>query len=597
MDRYIAFVWDTSNRSAGSDAARYRQVFPPPWRDVLSVSGLCVMGLPGRCPGIVASRLHDAEGVVLGPLFERGKESAGRVRQLTPALSHRVLASRADPLIGAYWGSYIAFWRIPSDGSIGVMRDPGGGLPCFRTRRGDVDIIFSHPEDLVALNGNPPAIDWRFLHAYLANNASITAHTGLEEVSELMPGQRLLWRPGATETLDWAWNGADIAAEPDLRPFDEAVVQVRETFQSCLNAFSAEYRSFLVRLSGGLDSSIVLNLLRSTTGGAMTAVHLVGSDYEAHERALARLAARQAGVALEEIAMTPGDVDLRTLLTLPPTARPTKQVLGRHVEAILRRHCEAEAVDCVIGGHGGDAVFLQTALAVHNFTDFVQLNGCGPGMLPAAYDAAVLKQTSVAAILRARFTAAGSRREAFPRRHNPLVVDARDGAPAYATHPWLAASDHLPKGKTGQLRSLVALRDYHSILGMGDNRDVVMPYAAQPMLECALRTPTYILGWGGEDRALQRAAFGDIIPSQIRQRTSKGFINHHLLRVLEANSGFLREFVVDGILASTGVLDRDRAALALSRERLMRGEGLGSLLSVVVVEAWLRTWQGLGARV
>ena len=44
----------------------------------------------------------------------------------------------------------------------------------------------------------------------------------------------------------------------------------------------------------------------------------------------------------------------------------------------------------------------------------------------------------------------------------------------------------------------------------GVRLDAIHPFISQPLVEFSLRTPAFMFGDGGEDRALERRAFGDL---------------------------------------------------------------------------------------
>src|SRR5581483_6306561 len=84
------------------------------------------------------------------------------------------------------------------------------------------------------------------------------------------------------------------------------------------------------------------------------------------------------------------------------------------------------------------------------------------------------------------------------------------------------------------------------------------PFFSQPVAELTLRLPTYVLGWGGWDRAIERAAFENDVPTQIIRRRSKGNSDNLSRQLTENNIGFVRELLLEGMLAREGILDRGK---------------------------------------
>jgi asparagine synthase (glutamine-hydrolysing) len=489
----------------------------------------------------------------------------------------------------SYWGAYVAIWRA-EDGTLRILRDPTGAVPCFMARVDGVLWIFSQGEDLQAVGGTQPAIDWHFVRAFLINNYSVTRFTGLSGVTEVLPGEQATFPPEGAHTFAWAWNGLSLAANREAVTFNDACARLRDTAEACLTAWSGRFDSFAVRLSGGLDSSIVLNILRRCTRKAVTAVHFVGASYEGYELALARAAAGHAGVDLIETRLDPGEVDWRQIVSAAPVLRPTKQVFGIAAEARMSEICDRIGADCIMAGHGGDAVFLQRSLAAEVLADHVARSGLGDGFLRSAYASACLQERSVWSVLNALLRPSGAAGDHPPS--SPADPDAARSIPdGYLAHPWLASSSFLPPAKRRQFQSLIALANYHSVSGFGARAASVAPLISQPLLELALRTPAHLAIRGGEDRAIARCAFRDILPPAVIQRTAKGVINHRLLLILRRHLDFVRELVLDGVVAAQDWVDRPAIERMLSPEQLLRGDQLDAVLSLVAAEAWTRQWR------
>src|SRR3546814_13462674 len=81
--------------------------------------------------------------------------------------------------------------------------------------------------------------------------------TCLEGLDELGGGERLSDVAGC-RTIDTPWSIWDFAA-PDKRLTDgrEAILRVRDAVQTAVAAGASAYETVVLRLSGGLDSSIV----------------------------------------------------------------------------------------------------------------------------------------------------------------------------------------------------------------------------------------------------------------------------------------------------------------------------------------------------
>ncbi|MDP3736411.1 MAG: asparagine synthase-related protein [Hyphomonadaceae bacterium] len=603
MDQFVAFLWDRHVAAHGAQVDRWTETLGKrSGRESFLVDrpGLRVITFQMGARVVRATELSGSEGVVIGSLFERGREGAGRIEQLDRQASDDIANANGKALISRYWGDYVALWRIPGSEAVEVVRDPCGPTPCFIAQFHGIDILCSHVADIANLAGAAFSTDWEAINAFLMNGYFVTRHTGLCELKELLPGQRLTWRPRTENAFNWVWNPTHLAAEPSRQSFDHAADELRHTAGDCFDALAGLSDSIVVRTSGGLDSSVVANLMARTGDAKVTGLHLVGRGYEEFEVKLARLAARHAGIELVELEVEGSTLDVASMFAAPRTARPTRQILSGRADALLTGACRDLGADCVMAGHGGDSLFLQRSLASDAFADYLLLNNWGRGAWRTAYDCASLLEQSVWRVLKT-----GISHRLGRKKWSPLAF-LGDGQPApspsggsgghrpheaYLRHDWLDAATSLPPCKAEQIRSIVALSNYHPTLGHGAAFDAVHPFISQPIVEFALRTPAYLFVQGGRDRTLQRAAFSDVLPVEITRRVHKGFINHRLLDDVTQVAKELQGFLLEGYLLSSGNVDRARIEQLLSDAYPLTDQDLDTLLTLVAAEAWLVSWR------
>jgi asparagine synthase (glutamine-hydrolysing) len=608
MDRFVAMIWDEADESRKAQVNLWSETLQRKsarWTIVLDAPGLRVLSLIHRGDAPVVTVWQGQDGVIVGPIFARGREKNGRVRVFDEREAERVVSTRGDSLIKDYWGSYVACWRDIERRCTTVLRDPCGAVPCFMTRHGGVDLLFAHADDVGDLLGLSFSVDWQYLQAFLLFNFFVTKHTGLNEVKELLGGERMELRATGERSFSWAWNGTEIAATPSFQSFHEAKAELRATAEDCFVAWGKEYRKIVVSLSGGLDSSILVNLLRSVSDVEVTALHYVGKGYEQYEVLLARLAAERANVRLVEATFDPATEDLARKLNIPKLARPTAQVLCLLGDEFAADVADNVGADAFMMGQGGDNLFLQRAIAGHTLADYLLLRGFGADFWRIAYDAAMLKRISlweaVGDALSIVFT--GQKWQPFEfldydlsAKHRPLSSDAvRAVSNAYKSHPWINEAMHLPRGKGDHLVNIVALYNYYLNHGSSVIRDMVYPFMSQPILEMAIRTPTYVLCHDGVDRGIERHAFGDLIPAEIMLRTGKGGGRLYSRQVIHYNLGFFREIIMDGDVMRRGWLDRKKVERMLKPEYAAHGGGSMYMYFIAAAEVWIRSWRGSGA--
>jgi asparagine synthase (glutamine-hydrolysing) len=127
--------------------------------------------------------------------------------------------------------------------------------------------------------------------------------------------------------------------------------------------------------------------------------------------------------------------------------------------------------------------------------------------------------------------------------------------------------------------------------------DLVHPLISQPLIECSLRIPSYVLTSGGTDRGLARQAFSGKIPAAIAARTTKGGVDAYWYDLVITNLKFLRPFLLEGHLEAAGLIDRQAMSDLLTEQQLVRAvQPLPAVLFCLITEGWLRTVGSAPAR-
>lgn len=605
MDRFVAFLWEADRPDRIRQVARWFAALRakrPDWSTVHDSDGLLVVALPDAEGVLPACRMSPPVGVIIGTIFANGRESQGALRQLPPDEIEQIAASRGDLLLRNYWGSYVGLVRESASTAVHVVRDPCGASACYRLQAKGITLLCSFVDDIADLPGLSLSVDWDAIRAFLVSNFVINSRTGLRELTELMPGQRMTWRPDAPLATTWIWNPIAFAERPKRRSFNDACAEFRAVAERCTEGWARAGGSTLVRMSGGLDSSIVAGLVRRSSTDTVTGVHFAGRGYEAYERDLARRAAAHLGISLVEQTFDPATAGLRSGVSGPRLARPTKQILGADVDQMLQDVCDATGAQTVVSGHGGDALFLQRSIAGDVVVDYL-LTGEPKADLPrVAYDTAVLLESSIWQVVgdaasqvlgRRRWDFSSPLKDGGARAHQNLASEAFfEFAPGSITSIWLEEARRLPPCKAEQLRSIVALRNYHATRGHAVARRSIHPLISQPLIELSLGTPAHLFNTGGSDRALERNAFADLVPEAVARRFHKGFVNHSVIASIVEDLGYIRDLVLNGRCMDNGLLDRAKVERLLSPQHLLEGAALGAVMDLVTVESWLMPWLG-----
>jgi asparagine synthase (glutamine-hydrolysing) len=305
-------------------------------------------------------------------------------------------------------------------------------------------------------------------------------------------------------------------------------------------------------------------------------------------------------------------MDFRRFLDCNRTTRPVLKFSAPDVEArniSLARELNATAIfdgelgDNIFGSHPGPGALLEC----------FRQSGLSPGFLGVAVDYAMLTRQSLWQAL------ALARREALSisaepdfsasreiqrvlgaERARSAILASREAEEHYNNmadrflHPWFKQSRRIAPGSHGLLFGLITVTSttYHSPFSGPDDPQRVSPLISQPLVEIALRTPTHLHCKYGQDRAVARSAFADVLPPEIMQRgLGKGGPSLWAREVIESNIGFLREFLLDGVLVRRRLIDQKKLEAVLSHRIVKSTVVAGDIFAKLYIEAWLRAWQ------
>lgn len=595
MFRYIAIAWDETQTVAAAAARRLGQDWQgrAGWDAALLRPGLQVF-TTGATQGVnEVTRLQGAEGVVLGRLFRRHEPhppiASGMTLDSEEAAS--ILQSGGRTLVNYFWGRYVAFLPAAS-GSSCVLRDPSGALPCFRLRHNGVSVIFSWLEDALGMlaGAAPPRVNWDALTAQLLRGTVTGRETSLDGVLHVLPGEVFDLHLDEPTLL---WNAVDIARFPSESHASDAAQLLRSTVRTCASAWASCYETLLLRLSGGVDSSILLSCLDpGSTQATVICLNYHSPGADSDERLYARQSAARAGRDLLERGRDPG-YRIEQVLQIARMADPVPYI-GWMNSGTDARLASAFAAPAMFTGAGGDALFFEIPMW-WPAADYLQVRGLDAGFAAAALDAARLGKVSLwQAIAQAAQERVRPKLAArVPRGYAGLLSEGIQHEALdwqRFIHPAFGEANDLPIGKYTQTVALMHPIGYYDPFAQDSAPELVNPLLSQPLIELCLRLPTYVLTQGGQGRALARQAFAPDLPQKIIQRRTKGGMESHIKTVLKANIDLVRSLLLDGELCRRGMLDRAKVEALLSGRPNALPGSISQIHAVAAIEAWLSRW-------
>ena len=486
------------------------------------------------------------------------------------------------------WGAYVRIdWT--DEGRVTIARDPTGLIPCWRTSAFGAEVVFSDLSEAARALDLSPEIDWDFVRYHLNAPHSQGSRTGVNGVTELLPGWRMEVGDGDRREAP-IWGPAAVSRFP-FTTTDDALRAMRTAGETAVGAWGRQYQPIALTVSGGLDSAIVLGLLRRYAPDTeVIAVNYLVSHAEGDERAYAVAATPMHGVPLQVFDISSEGL-VFDLDEGRGRLRPTTYVLPLGYRQARERIASEIAPEAIFSGTGGDHLFHES-MSPRVLTDAMMDGRSWANLLAIAHQVAPLARETFWSML---WEAHRTRRAGAPMASSLvmtpnafLTADAASGIDwTSLMHPDVSV-EGLGPAKTGQIVSQLDLQNHYWRYGQAFGSDEVHPLISQPMLETSLRTPTYWFGHGGVQRGLARAAFADLLPDSIRLRRGKGSNTSHWIAVMTQNLPFLRELMLDGELVQRGYVDRQAMETALTPLALAGKTDFAGFTTCIGTEIWVR---------
>lgn len=606
MFRYLALLWNPNDsRELDKIQLLDRTIAErvPTLQRCFDGAGVRVFCSDVDGTGLKVYRTGGQSGVVLGRLFRRNKEinedRAAEEGTFEPMDDDRLAVSKGRSLITDYWGNYVAILIDKSSAFKRIVKDPTGSLPCFHTTWQRVDIIFSCLGDCIDLRILPFTVNWSYVASSVARGGFEHRLNPLNEVSEIHRGEcreiesdgssstRLYWQP--TSFADRACIIDDPSA---------AAAALHATVRSATGTLARTHGTILLRLSGGLDSSIISGCLKDTRPRpAVTSYTYFAPDGRSDERRWARLAADYAGSEHLELPMDPLNVRLDSLTNVRPSVEPVSAFTHLKSGEMERLIAENHDFTAVFTGDGGDSVLGASSIATA-VDDFIRMRGLSKGLLNLASHVALKTDSLVWTVLRAAIRRRLLRSGVGDYGDKLLfgTTLATANAPGVklncgsVSHPWFAECSEAPWHVITRVGNLIASPDFYDafMAPAGFSPILVSPLYSQPVVELSLRIPTFIHFEEGRARGLARLAFANEVPAPILRRQWKDRSPRAFDEIVRRNRNFIREVLLGGSLCNHRLLDRNAIDSALSSDFHTEKVRPGELLRYINMELWLR---------
>lgn len=529
-----------------------------------------------RLPYFMSDR---ADGILIGYCFQNSGSGS------RPVLAAETLADLN--ILESWWGGYLAVGECPWSGSVRIVRDSSGIIPCYHTERAGMHILASEPRLLVQTGFIDGHIDRNALLRFMISDQMRASGTCLRHLDELLSGMEMKIAGDGSLSIAIFWSPWRSWSRQSLILDEaEAVDALRSVVMDCVQAWAQRFDRIILNLSGGLDSSIVAAALPA--GTPATCLTLVTSGPSGDERVYAREVSQKLNLPLVERLLEKEQVDLgRSAGARFP--RPTVRAFAQAGDAHGLALAEAEGADAFFNGGGGDNVFcyLQSGAPA---ADQMLVEGIGWKTIRTIADMSRLASASMWSVAQSGLKKRWARHAGYhwPVDLSFLIDDAKEEVDEARRHPWLDVPAGALPGTASHIALLLRIQN-HLDSERGFHMPVISPLLSQPIVELCLQVPSWLWFRGGRNRSIARQAFADRLPPSLVTRLAKGTPDSFVASLFVQHRSMIAEMLSEGTLAEQGLLDVKRIKASID------GHGLDTdfwrLMRLVDIEAWARSWR------
>jgi asparagine synthase (glutamine-hydrolysing) len=500
-------------------------------------------------------------------------------------------------------------------GELLVARDALGVKPLYHAQLPQGFLFGSELKSLLRAPELPRELDHAAVHQTLAYLWTPAPRTALRAVKKLAPGCALRVAEGRVVHA-WRWYELPYGAEVLRGSFDELAERVREGVRRAVERQMVADVEVGAFLSGGLDSSAVVAMMKQAAPNSAPPCYSIGFDEGVDvdgspaDLPYARRVADHLDVPLTEIrvgADVIGELERLIWHLDEPQADPAP------INALLiAERARRDGVKVLLSGAGGDDIF--SGYRRHQALRFDGVFG----RLPRAVRTALARP--------ARFAAAAGGSSPLARRvgklfeHAELDRDRRmvshfwwsgEGLRRSLYSPAMAAAtagedaagpllDSLERmgGVRDPLDRMLFLEGKHFLAdhnlnytdktGMAAGVEVRVPFLDLELVELATRLPSTYRQRGMEGKAVLKRAMEPLLPRDVIYRPKSGFGAPLRSWMRGELRGTVEETLSPASLRNRGLFDPAAVRRLIEMDRAGRVDGAYTLLALVSLELWCR---------
>lgn len=249
----------------------------------------------------------------------------------------------------------IALWDVKRRRLL-LVRDRVGIRPLFVQRDGDRILFGSEVKSILAVSRQPKRMDLQGLSQVFTFWATVGERTVFEGIRSLPPGCMLAFENNR-ETLRQYWDWSYPSARDHARlSFDEAAEELRALLQDAVRLQLRADVPVGAYLSGGLDSSIIVSMIRQRSDVPLRTFSVCFDDAEFDESEYQQAMVRHLGTEHTSVRCKHSDIADAFARLIEHTETPIVRT-GPVPLMILSDHVRKSGFKVVLTGEGADEVF------------------------------------------------------------------------------------------------------------------------------------------------------------------------------------------------------------------------------------------------
>jgi asparagine synthase (glutamine-hydrolysing) len=495
-----------------------------------------------------------------------------------------------------------------------LARDHLGVKPLYYAEAGGAFVFASEIKAILAAEVYTPEVNWQAAHDFFSYLFVPAPETIFRGIHQLPPAHFLEYDLGARRVVrvERYWDVAAWGRDAHRGKSDERSVadELRATMADAVHKQMVSDVPLGAFLSGGVDSNVIVGLMagRATRPVKTFTVTFDGAEMSYYdERAEARRVAEKFATEHYEL-----PIDLSRPEEMLDLVEYFDQPFGNttlFITHLLSRYTRRH-VTVALSGAGGDELFggypRYRAVEAARYLRFVPRFAARGALAALSH---LEDSFNDRRLHRVRALLDGL--DSDPARQylkwvyyldegrKAKLLTRRDG-PALPSHRVLQAHlDRLPRAwDEGNRYSYLDvetfladnLLEYSDKMSMASSLELRVPYLDYRVVELAFRIPFALKLRGGVSKAIQRAAFADLIPPENLNVPKKGF-NVPLGAWMRAKlDRYFDERMPREYVRREGIFDHDYLSELREEHRRGRRDNAYELFAVLIFDTWYRKY-------